>query len=202
MRCKANHVAESIIVDTYYHAIEDEGVEYLTDETNLEQHAVLNEALQDSVFSFELMKITRTPPLEDGSWFSHEEEIRASLHQGGLETLNIFILQWSWYYGTYASLPTTALLDDPLQDGVVTGDKYLPGGLGERSSEGKVLVHEVHAQTVDCKHIYYQTAQRCLSFSSFDRWGIGLICTTHFKGASNVQFFRFQHSKMLYPLTQ
>lgn len=149
------------VVPTYYHLIEEVGLPTTSDETVLEQHSVLNDAFFGTGFSFEFKGITRTEvpasadPLFPGdAWFEDEESLRASLHVGDFDTLNIFVPQLPFFFGGYASLPTVLLLDSPEQDGVVINADYLPGGASLTNNLGKVLAHEASStqrSTLQCR---------------------------------------------------
>jgi Pregnancy-associated plasma protein-A len=136
-------------VPTVYHIVETaDTAGNLTDATIHAQHAVLNADFANSAtgFSYELIAITRTVNDDWAVPFpgsSAETDMKAALHQGDFDTLNIYVVQLPIFFGGYASLPTVLLLDGPEQDGVVINAAFLPGGAAPSNDLGKILSHEV-----------------------------------------------------------
>ena len=115
------------------------------------QLAAVNEAFggvsggAPSPFIFVLAGVTRTVNAEwalmsPGS--TAEAQAKAALHQGGPETLNLYLadpqdglLGWATFPWTYPVAPT--------QDGVVISYKSTPGGSLENYNEGDTAAHEI-----------------------------------------------------------
>lgn len=115
-----------------------------TDEMITNQMDVLNAAYAPH-FSFDLVNQTET---FNENWFRYISidrfdlinEMKAALHQGGPDTLNIYINLPR--FGGIATFPWN-VETEPILDGIVVSVKQMPGGRSKRFNEGKTTVHEV-----------------------------------------------------------
>ena len=115
-----------------------------TDEMITNQMDVLNAAYAPH-FSFDLVNQTRT---FNEDWFCYISldrfdlinEMKTALHQGGPDTLNIYINLPR--FGGIATFPWN-VETEPILDGIVVSVKQMPGGRSKRFNEGKTTVHEV-----------------------------------------------------------
>ncbi len=108
------------------------------------QMQVLNDAYADYNFSFNLMAVTRT---FNPTWFtdcygSSESAMKATLRQGGADTLNIYSCRPSGGILGYATFPSS-YNSNPVRDGVVILDQSMPGGAAAPYNEGDTGTHEV-----------------------------------------------------------
>ena len=144
--------AGSVTIDTVFHVIcDDNGNGCNSDVQVNQQMAVINDSFSgrtggdDTPFRFNLTKITRT---NNSAWHtagqgsSAEQQMKASLREGGPETLNIYsfavgggLLGWATFPTSYAS--------NPSYDGVVVLNESLPGGSAAPYNEGDTGTHEV-----------------------------------------------------------
>ena len=108
-----------------------------------DQIAVLNAAYSSWGWSFNLVSVDRTT---NTAWFAdpsaNEAAMKAALHQGTADDLNIYtasptggILGWATFPSSYASAPT--------KDGVVLLYSSLPGGSAAPYNLGDTGTHEV-----------------------------------------------------------
>jgi hypothetical protein len=106
---------------------------------------VINAAFLDHGFQFQLVGTTVT---QNDAWYtadidsSAEAQMKATLREGGPETLNIYALEppggllgWATFPNSYNSNPT--------DDGVVIRYSSVPGGSSDPYNEGDTLTHEV-----------------------------------------------------------
>ncbi|MFI6577259.1 zinc metalloprotease [Nocardiopsis sp. NPDC050513] len=97
----------------------------------------------DTGFRFHLRDITRTV---NDTWFRdfsrHRDEVRASLHRGGAETLNLYTTRLDTGLLGYSTFPQNQK-QAPEQDGVVVAYDTLPGGDRNRFNEGHTATHEI-----------------------------------------------------------
>lgn len=97
----------------------------------------------DTGFEFELVETTRH---SDDTWFhefsSNRDTIRAELHQGGPETLNVYTADLGTGVLGFSTFPQD-IESSPEQDGVVVSHDTLPGGSRENFDIGHTTTHEV-----------------------------------------------------------
>lgn len=132
-------------IPVYFHVIYNKRGGNVSDSQIQQQLNVLNSAYQGTGFSFSLAGITRT---NSNKWYGMtpgsraESQAKASLRQGGADSLNVYVagigqglLGWAtfpwWYNG------------DPSDDGVVLLNASMPGGSAAPYNLGDTLVHEV-----------------------------------------------------------
>lgn len=148
----------SVTVDTVFHVISDHELsrqERRRSETMVEdQMGVLNDAFggltapdaADTPFRFDLTKTTWTVNVE---WSTVtpgrvEKAMKAALHEGDSETLNVYaanigggLLGWAYFPQSYNSGAGA------VTDGVVILDESMPGGAASPYDGGDTLTHEV-----------------------------------------------------------
>lgn len=140
-------------VPVVVHVISDEDGEGDVSQKRIEQQIqVLNDAYQgafapeedstDTGFDFELVETTRH---SDNTWFhefsSNRDTIRAELHQGGPETLNVYTADLGSEVLGFSTFPQD-FESAPEQDGVVVSHDTLPGGSREDFDIGHTATHE------------------------------------------------------------
>lgn len=149
-------------VPVYVHSITDGATGRLTDQQIRDQVAVLNRTFggSKSGFSFALAGIDRT---DNADWFyagtggTQEHTMKATLHKGGTNALNIYTTTAGAYLG-WAYLPD--ILTKPGQaylDGIVINWETLPGvsdTWAGRYDEGKTATHET-GHWLDLEHTFY-----------------------------------------------
>ncbi len=119
-----------------------------TEQSMREQIDILNQAYSTGVgtpFRFHLEKITRTinpgwHVMSPGS--PSEVDAKGALHEGGAETLNIYLVTIEGKILGYTTLPVLYSILSSF-DGVVMNFRTLPGGSINLYNTGNVLVHEV-----------------------------------------------------------
>lgn len=83
---------------------------------------------------------------QDALWFAdpvgHEKTMKNALHQGGADTLNLYIAQLSELMLGFSSYPYW-YADAPALDGVVIDWRSLPGGAMSNYNKGFTGVHEI-----------------------------------------------------------
>lgn len=115
-----------------------------SDEMVANQMDVLNAAFAPH-FAFDLVNQTET---YNEDWFRFISldrfdlinEMKTALHQGGPDTLNIYINLPR--FGGIATFPWN-VETEPILDGIVVSVKTMPGGRSKRNNQGKTTVHEV-----------------------------------------------------------
>lgn len=138
--------AFSATVPVYFHIIQDSGGSNVaSDEQIAAQITVLNNAYRSAGFTFVSQG---TDVVVNDSWFDgitigseEEADMKAALHQGGSNALNVYItspgdglLGWATFPWNYSGSPTN--------DGVVILYSSLPGGSAVPYDEGDTLTHE------------------------------------------------------------
>ncbi|HEY1180507.1 MAG TPA: zinc metalloprotease [Phytomonospora sp.] len=139
-----------ITIPVVFHVITTEdGDGDVSDELIDEQIDVLNNAYSageggfPTVFDFALTDVTRTA---DDDWYgvepdsSAEAEMKSALHQGGMETLNLYSAGIGGGLLGWATFPSDEKGD---QDGVVMLNKSMPGNGPGPYNEGDTATHEV-----------------------------------------------------------
>ncbi|MBR8744149.1 zinc metalloprotease [Nocardiopsis sp. MG754419] len=154
LRGQEEGAAPPYTVPVVVHVISaSDGSGQVSDERVDDQVDVLNRAYRgdyaqgsegtDTGFRFELSEVTRT---ENDTWFrrfgEQRDTIRARLHQGGPETLNIYTADLGSGLLGFSTFPQDQA-DAPEQDGVAIAHDTLPGGDRDRFNEGHTGTHEV-----------------------------------------------------------
>lgn len=133
-------------IQVYVHVIKNSGGEgAVSPQAIQDQVSVLNAAFAETGWSFNLVGTDTTV---NNSWFTMrpgttaEGQAKATLHQGGAETLNIYVcglggglLGWATFPWDYAQ--------NQAVDGVVVNFATLPGGTREAYNLGDTATHEV-----------------------------------------------------------
>ena len=135
-------------IDVYFHVINDgPGITdgNVPDAQIQHQMEVLNAAYAAWGWSFNLVSTDRTT---NETWFTAgpgslgEREMKAALHRGTAEDLNIYssnpgggLLGWATFPSDYSRAPS--------QDGVVVLFSSLPGGSAKPYNQGDTATHEV-----------------------------------------------------------
>lgn len=145
-RLQKNKETSPIVVPVVIHRIlyTQERPLGATDEQVAAQMEVLNDAFAPH-FSFVLTDQTKTV---NATWYRFLSldtpeliaEMKAALHQGGPETLNVYI-NFFRGAGGIATFPQ-AVKKDPILDGIIIKVSTMPGGR-ITSKQGKTAVHEV-----------------------------------------------------------
>lgn len=135
-----------VTIPLYVHIIRDDnGDGDVTENQIYHQVNVLRAAYEFAGFAFQLESTTRT---DNSDWYTAgpdsvaEAAMKAALHQGGPNALNLYtnsadegLLGWSTFPAWYAS--------DPAGDGIVVLNESLPGGTAAPYNEGDTATHEV-----------------------------------------------------------
>nr|WP_239647122.1 zinc metalloprotease [Nocardiopsis salina] len=147
-------MAPSSPIPVVVHVISAEDGEGDVSQERVEQQIqVLNDAFEgsfasgdeatDTGFRFELADTTRHT---NDEWFqdfsSDRDSIRAELHQGGPETLNVYTADLGSGVLGFSTFPQD-IEADPEQDGVVVSYDTLPDGGRDRFDIGHTTTHEV-----------------------------------------------------------
>lgn len=153
-------------VPVYVHVITDGPLGALTATQIDDQLTVLNRTFAGreggarTGFSFRLAGVTRT---DNADWFAagpggtNEKSMKAALHQGGSDALNVYTTTAGAYLG-WAYLPD--ILTKPgqaLLDGIVLDWESLPGvsaTYAGRYDLGETLTHET-GHWIDLEHTFY-----------------------------------------------
>jgi hypothetical protein len=157
----------SATVPVYFHVITDGSIGSLTSKQISGQIAVLNntfaggEGGADTGFSFRLAGVTRT---DNADWFyagpggTDEHSMKAALHQGGTNALNLYSSTAGPGLLGYAYLPD--IVTKPGQaylDGVVINWESIPGtstAFAGRYDQGETATHEV-GHWLDLEHTFF-----------------------------------------------
>jgi hypothetical protein len=157
----------SATVPVYFHVITDGSIGSLTNRQISRQIDVLNntfaggEGGADTGFSFRLAGVTRT---NNADWFyagpggTDEHSMKAALHQGGTNALNLYSSTAGPGLLGYAYLPD--IVTKPGQaylDGVVINWESIPGTsttFAGRYDQGETATHEV-GHWLDLEHTFY-----------------------------------------------
>lgn len=147
----------SVTVDTVFHVITAEDLteaEEAALQTQVDaQMQVLNDAYSgvtapdaaDTAFRFDL---TDTNFVTNEVWANvapgkTERDMKAALHQGDSETLNVYVADIGGGLLGWAYFPKGYNVGRGYIDGVVILDESMPGGTAEPYNEGDTLTHEV-----------------------------------------------------------
>jgi hypothetical protein len=157
----------SATVPVYFHVITDGSIGSLTSKQISGQIAVLNntfaggEGGADTGFSFRLAGVTRT---NNADWFyagpggTDEHSMKAALHRGGTNALNLYSSTAGPGLLGYAYLPD--IVTKPGQaylDGVVINWESIPGTsttFAGRYDQGETATHEV-GHWLDLEHTFF-----------------------------------------------
>lgn len=149
--------AGSVTVDTVFHVLTAEDLTE-AEEAELQtqvdaQMQVLNDAYSgatapeaaDTAFRFDL---TDTNFVTNEVWANvapgkTERDMKAALHQGDSETLNVYVADIGGGLLGWAYFPKSYNAGRDYIDGVVILDESMPGGTAEPYNEGDTLTHEV-----------------------------------------------------------
>lgn len=141
-------VAKSAIsVPVNFFIIQDSGVSNpaTVDQIN-EQMSVLNSAYAKANVSFTLQGISTVVndswAIRLGADSAEADDMKATLHQGDSQTLNIYLTDLGDDLLGYATFPWD-YEESPQLDGVVILSSTLPGGDASPYDGGKTIVHEV-----------------------------------------------------------
>lgn len=154
---QVHRASSKIVVPTYVHVIaQANGKGGVTRAKVAQQVKVLNQAYAGktskwsrvSPFQFKLMRVDWTKNNRYYNWRLNRNgtepvslrAIKAKLHKGGPEALNIYITGLGDGLLGYATFPGEG---DPRLDGVVILNGTLPGGTAAPYNKGDTLVHEV-----------------------------------------------------------
>jgi hypothetical protein len=157
----------SATIPVYFHVVTDGSIGRLTSTQISAQIAVLNNTFSggeggaDTGFSFRLAGVTRT---NNADWFyagpggTDEHSMKAALHQGGTNALNLYSSTAGPGLLGYAYLPD--IVTKPGQaylDGVVINWESIPGTsttFAGRYDQGETATHEV-GHWLDLEHTFY-----------------------------------------------
>jgi Pregnancy-associated plasma protein-A len=132
-------------ISTFFHIITNGAKGNKTDDVLEEQLNVLNIGFEGTGFTFVLDNVTRT---DKAAWRNidygdaNSEKMKDQLHQGGPETLNVYLTSLKNGLLGWATFPS-GYIGDPTLDGVVIATETIPGGSLSPFDEGLTLVHEV-----------------------------------------------------------
>jgi hypothetical protein len=143
---KGTQLVSGGVMDVFVHVIKNSsGQGAVSDETIQNQIIVLNEALAPSGWSFQLAGVDTTV---NNSWYTMtpgttaEAQAKATLHQGGEDTLNLYTCNPGQGLLGWATFPWDIAQTQGL-DGVVVSFTTLPGGTRESYNLGDTATHEV-----------------------------------------------------------
>jgi hypothetical protein len=153
-------------VPVYFHVITDGATGAVTDAQIAAQIDVVNrefagrEGGASTGFTFQLAGVTRT---DDAAWFHDggggvdEKSMKAALHQGGANALNVYSTTAGAYLG-WAYLPDITTKPGQADlDGIVLNYKTIPGvstAYAGKYDEGKTLTHEA-GHWLNLEHTFY-----------------------------------------------
>ena len=130
------------VIDVYFHVITNGSQGNVRDSEIASQMRVLNDAFAPWGWTFQLAATDRT---SNADWFndcySNERAMKAALHQGTAEDLNVYTCVPGPYLG-YARFPSN-YDSQPELDGVVLLYTSLPRGGEPNYDEGDTATHEV-----------------------------------------------------------
>jgi Pregnancy-associated plasma protein-A len=154
-------------VPVYFHVVTDGATGSLTDRQIADQMRVLNrtfaggEGGDRTGFSFQLAGVTRT---DNAAWFyagpggTDEHSMKAALHQGGANALNLYSTTAGPYLG-WAYLPS--IVTKPGQaylDGIVVDWESMPGTsttYAGQFDQGETATHEA-GHWLNLEHTFYR----------------------------------------------
>jgi hypothetical protein len=160
----------SATVPVYFHVVTDGKIGSLTDAQIGRQISVLNQTFSgaeggaDSGFTFVLASVTRT---DNADWFygvgglggGEEHDMKAALHQGGSDALNLYSTTAGDLYLGWAYLPEiTTKPGQEYIDGVVFDWETIPGTSRKyagRFDQGETATHEV-GHWLNLEHTFYR----------------------------------------------
>ena len=141
--------APQTVVPVYYHVIRPSNsskTPQSPDRDRIElQQQVLNDAFNNTVFSFELKNVSF---IVNDAWYgpndTRDGDMKKAHHVGGRNTLNVYVRADDDICG-YATFPFTAPFTAliGILDGVVVNDLCIAGSNSTRRRMGLTLVHEV-----------------------------------------------------------
>ena len=136
-------------IPVYYHVIRpDEDTQYVTVDHVKAQHEVLNASFQGTGFTFRMVLVTGTANADwfTAAWQGPEDfKLKEELHQGGLESLNVYIRETEFGTLGVATIPDI-WIEKLSHDGVLVRWDTLPGVRQDDDYKyglGMTLVHEV-----------------------------------------------------------
>jgi Pregnancy-associated plasma protein-A len=157
-------------VPVYFHVVTDGKIGSLTNAQIDRQIRVLNDTFAgaeggaDSGFTFVLAGVTRT---DNADWFygvgglggGEEHDMKAALHQGGPDALNLYSTTAGELYLGWAYLPEiTTKPGQEYIDGVVFDWETMPGTSTKYAGQfdqGETVVHEV-GHWLNLEHTFYR----------------------------------------------
>jgi hypothetical protein len=138
--------SEVVTIPVHVHVVSRlDGEGEVSDEVVAAQVQVLGEAFRPSGFDFELASVTHAAR---DAWFEMtpgsraEESVKAALHRGGADELNLYTAGPAGKELGWATFPSDDEAD-PSGDGVVVYYGSLPGGRATPFDEGDTATHEV-----------------------------------------------------------
>lgn len=145
--------AGSIAIPVVFHIITDGSKGQAAASRINAQLNVLNQAYGGGTggfatpYRFVLDSAHPTTTTNNADWYTNcygsaESAMKAALHTGGPETLNVYTCSPSGGILGYATFPSQ-YTSNPLADGVVILDESMPGGSASPYAEGDTLTHEV-----------------------------------------------------------
>ena len=141
----------SAVVPTVYHIIMNSTNAGVVQDRIIQlQHTAINAGFAGTGFSFQHVATIRTV---NDTWYDvfpftpEENEMKMALHQGGFETLNVYIRGLPFGLLGYASLITVSpeIFTEPSLDGIVLSNDALPESVAYAEfgyDQGDSLVHE------------------------------------------------------------
>ena len=130
------------VINVYFHVITNGDQGNLRDSEIASQMRVLNDAFGPWGWSFQLAATNR---INNAEWFndcySNERAMKAALHQGSADDLNVYTCVPGPYLG-YARFPSS-YSSQPELDGIVLLYTSLPNGGEPNYDEGDTATHEV-----------------------------------------------------------
>jgi hypothetical protein len=158
--------AFSASVPVYFHVVTDGAIGSLTSKQISDQIRVLNttfaggEGGARTGFSFQLAGVTRT---DNAAWFyagpggTDEHSMKAALHQGGANALNLYSTTAGAFLG-WAYLPSIVDTGQAYLDGIVIDWESMPGTsttYAGRFDQGETATHEA-GHWLNLEHTFYR----------------------------------------------